>query len=154
MQWTLLFSAVLAFLQDGNSQEQLAFDYFMREVYLENYSEYKFLAFSGVSKNKRSIKGPFSECFSYDENFTEALYGTREEDAAQVDIKTSDWHQTVKIKKSKMKNLNLEIYRHISIHNVEYVYIYVYKSKEFIDHFLIKISGGKVIGCCHFNEVI
>jgi len=154
MQFILLYVSIFLGYFGDSSPEQLAFKYFMEVIYMDNYSDKKAVYFSGMSEGKRSIAGPFSNCFALDEGFKNILYNIKTEEADQIIIQKGNWSGIKFIRKPKSKRLSIEIYRSVKIDDFNYVYISVYKPKEFVDHFLIKATDQEVIEYCQINEVI
>lgn len=148
-----LIAALTAQAQQINF-EQIAFNHFATEIFTQNYPNAKVIYYCGQTESERSIAGPFAKCFEADGNFSQFYYQQKKSESEKLTIKSNTFHQFKKIAKAKSGQLNLRIYRAVTNDEMTYVYIKVFKEKHFVDHYLIKLSSGKVVDVCHANEVI
>ena len=152
----LLFIISVFSITRDRSLEQIAFNYFAREILTENYPKAKKIYFSGQSEIEESIAGPFSQCFESDNGFSEFYYQHKKAVSEKIAIEFSDFSKVKKSAKSKAKSLNLKVYIAAIKNDGAYVYIKAFKEKHFVDHYLLKISSNsqKVVDICHVNEII
>ncbi len=152
---TFILSALI--VSNDLSAEQIAFDYFVTKVLTQNYPEKNKIYFSGQTQRKKSIGGPFFNCFKTDSAFSQFYYQHYSDvESDQIIIDSSNFPKVKKSTKMKGNQLNLEIYRSVNKYGIAYVYIMVYQPRYFADHYLMKISisNQEVIDVCRVNEIM
>jgi 5,10-methylene-tetrahydrofolate dehydrogenase/methenyl tetrahydrofolate cyclohydrolase len=144
---------MVLFAGANDSPEQIAFNHFASEIIVKNYPDTKAIYFPGQTESEKSMAGPFARCFGSDADFSQFYYQQKKTSSEKLAIE-SEFPNLQKSSKIKSKQLNLKIYRAVTKGEIDYVYIKVFKEKHFTDHYLIKISSGKVVDVCLMNEVI
>ena len=138
-----------------DSKEQLAFDYFMENIFFKTYKFEKSIYVSSNLENKVSmdLEGLFFNCAFLDKSF--GKFKLADNDTDELEKIELTFHVKVKfLKKPRTRKLNLLLHKSISQKDNHYVYLTVFKENHFVDHYLIKIVEDKVKEYCLVNEVI
>lgn len=150
---TIIICLALSFSQ-GLESEQVAFDFFLKEIFPKEYPSNNGLYFPGCTEKQSSLAGPFPKCFDSHKELVDFFYKTKPSELQQIKIRTEVQANIKFLKKSRSNSLDVAVYRSFEFAGSEYVYISVYKDKEFVDHYIITITDKKVKDHCKVGEVI
>ncbi len=149
---------LLTFLGSKTSQtlkpEQVAYDYFVKEIFPKKYPESNKIFFNGTAGRYNYTIYPFYDCFK-DSGLSDGEFIGAHNKLSMDEIEIKKITPGIKYLRShRAKQLNVSIFRSVQFKGSEYIYIHVYLEYQFVDHFLIQITNDDKVSYCEKGEVI
>ena len=151
MKYLLIFLFIIpeiCFTQN-EFNEQIAFDYFMTEIFQNDYPKIKTVYFSGKieEETKLSLVHLFSDCYrlpnllSINSNKNRVIH---KEKTSQLRF----------LKKARKRTIEISVHQSVNHEGYNLVYITVYKPFRYVSHYLIRLEEKEVIDYCFEGEII
>lgn len=146
----IFFLPINNIAQEGH--EQIAFNFFLEQVFSEKYVSEKSIFVSKKIEQETNISlyGLFRECDLISKEFINFNY--EKNNIQEIELPLNSKIRF--LKKHRKHKLDLVVHKSIYVEDIYYVYLSIGKDDYFIDHFLIKIINNQVIDYCFLNEVI
>jgi hypothetical protein len=151
MKYLLIFLFIIpeiCFTQNEFT-EQIAFNYFMTEIFQNDYPQIKSVYFSGKTKEetKLNLTHLFSDCYRLPNLL-------RINSNKNTLINKEKFSQLRFLKKARRRTIEISVHQSANNEGYHLVYITIYKPFHYVSHYLIRLEEQTVIDYCFEGEMI
>ena len=149
---SLIASLRLLPIQERQTPEQAAIDYFFENIFERDFPDYHVIEFNDQTKTE-GYYGFIYNC----ENYTRALMDKVVSAPPSLLVNVNAGKCLVKVKKERRNSsrLQIEVYSSVKIDESQLIYITAYRKLRFVDHYFLTLDKDlQLTSVCKVNEVI